>query len=329
MTQRYLRVAVDAHNREFAIIIGKVIYMFRVFKSRPILLLLFIVCVGVLIWLVRYWHWDDRLLFLWQERTTSVEQQEDSIWLPGYRAVIQAKPLAGLEKAETSGLSWSPLSNTLFTVTGRVPKLVELSLDGEILRVVELRGFSDPEGVEVLSDGRIAIIDERRGLLTAFYLPLDAQFIDGDTLPSINLAKVVAGNKGFEGVAWDERNQRIILAKERSPFGLFSLPFPDLEEGAEEPVQTLQELPSAQVFMRDFSSLAIDHRTGHLLVLSDESRMLLELDQQGNPVSFISLAMGFNGLTRSIKQAEGVAMDAQGTIYIVSEPNLFYVFKKQ
>ena len=81
--------------------------------------------------------------------------------------------------------------------------------------------------------------------------------------------------------------------------------------------------------MRDFSSLAIDQRTGHLLVLSDESRMLLELDPQGNPVSFISLAMVFNGLTRSIKQAEGVAMDAQGTIYIVSEPNLFYVFKKQ
>jgi uncharacterized protein YjiK len=80
--------------------------------------------------------------------------------------------------------------------------------------------------------------------------------------------------------------------------------------------------------MRDFSSLTIDQRTGHLLVLSDESRMLLELDELGNPVSFISLAMGFNGLARSIKQAEGVAMDGQGTIYIVSEPNLFYVFKQ-
>ncbi len=302
--------------------------MFKVFKSRTKLWVFGVACTGLIFSIMHYFHWDDRLLFLWQERNTSAQQQAESIWLPGYRAVIQAKPLAGLEKAETSGLSWSPLSNTLFTVTGRIPKLVELSLEGEVLRVVELRGFSDPEGVEVLSDGRIAIIDERRGELTAFYLPLDAQFIDGDTLPSISLGAMASGNKGFEGVAWDARNQRILLAKERSPFGLFSLPFPDAADSLEMPVFALQELPSAQVFMRDFSSLAVDQRTGHLLVLSDESRMLLELDEDGNPVSFISLAMGFNGLTRSIKQAEGVAMDAQGTIYIVSEPNLFYVFKK-
>ncbi len=303
--------------------------MLKVFRLRPKLWIALLLCVGFALALMRYLHWDDRLIFLWQEYNTSTQQQADSIWLPGYRAVIQAKPLAGLEKAETSGLSWSPLSNTLFAVTGRIPKLVELSLEGEVLRVVELRGFSDPEGVEVLSDGRIAIIDERRGQLTAFYLPLDAEFIDGETLSSISLGANAGGNKGFEGIAWDARNQRMLLAKERSPFGLFSLPFPDADVDIEGPDHALQELPSAQVFMRDFSSLAIDQRTGHVLVLSDESRMLLELDTEGNPVSFISLAMGFNGLTRSIKQAEGVAMDGEGTIYIVSEPNLFYVFKKQ
>lgn len=302
--------------------------MLKVFKSRSKLWLL-AACTALVVWLMHFFHWDDRLLFLWQEHKTSTQQQADSIWLPGYRAVIQAKPLAGLEKSETSGLSWSPLSNTLFTVTGRIPKLVELSLEGEVLRVVELRGFSDPEGVEVLSDGRITIIDERAATLTAFYLPLDAEFIDGAALPSISLAAMSGGNKGAEGIAWDARNQRMLLAKERSPFGLFSLPFPELADDLAPVVSVLEELPSKQIFMRDFSSLAIDQRTGHLLVLSDESRMLLELDEEGNPVSFISLAMGLNGLTRSIKQAEGVAMDVQGTIYIVSEPNLFYAFKKK
>lgn len=302
--------------------------MVKMLRSGSKSWLLFVAIIAVGVGLLRYFHWDERLWFLWQEHNTSAQQQADSVWLPGYRALIQAKPLEGLEEAETSGLSWSPLSNTLFTVTGKIPKLVELSLDGEVLRVVELRGFSDPEGVEVLSDGRIAIIDERRAQMKTFYLPLDAEFIDGDALQPINLGFTSAGNKGFEGIAWDVRNQRMLLAKERSPFGLFSLPFPEAAEDDSSITQSLQELSSSQIFMRDFSSLTIDQRTGHLLVLSDESRMLLELDELGNPVSFISLAMGFNGLARSIKQAEGVAMDGQGTIYIVSEPNLFYVFKQ-
>ncbi len=295
--------------------------MVKMLRSGSKSWLLFVAIIAVGVGLLRYFHWDERLWFLWQEHNTSAQQQADSVWLPGYRALIQAKPLEGLEEAETSGLSWSPLSNTLFTVTGKIPKLVELSLDGEVLRVVELRGFSDPEGVEVLSDGRIAIIDERRAQMKTFYLPLDAEFIDGDALQPINLGFTSAGNKGFEGIAWDVRNQRMLLAKERSPFGLFSLPFPEAAEDDSSITQSLQELSSSQIFMRDFSSLTIDQRTGHLLVLSDESRMLLELDELGNPVSFISLAMGFNGLARSIKQAEGVAMDGQGTIYIVSEPN--------
>lgn len=56
--------------------------------------------------------------------------------------------------------------------------------------------------------------------------------------------------------------------------------------------------------------------------------MLLELDENGEQVSFMTLLGGFNGLNNRVPRAEGVAMDDQGTLYIVSEPDLFYRFKK-
>ena len=81
--------------------------------------------------------------------------------------------------------------------------------------------------------------------------------------------------------------------------------------------------------MRDLSSLQYDARTGHLLALSDDSRLLVEMDTQGEPVSSLSLVGGQQGLKESVPQAEGIAMDEQGVIYLISEPNLFYTFEKK
>ncbi|MES2819085.1 MAG: SdiA-regulated domain-containing protein [Pseudomonadota bacterium] len=267
---------------------------------------------------------DARALFWLQEGSLSEEGREASIWLPGYTAVVQARSLAGLEGDETSGLSFNPVTGTLFTVTGKHPLLVELSLEGEVLRRIELIGFANPEGVEVMGDGRISIIDERRRQLTTFVLPDGAERIDASDLPRFDLGLDETGNKGFEGIAWDGRHQRLLLAHERNPLGLFSLPFPTADGAA----GLMTALPAGSLFIRDLSSLAVDPRTGHTLLLSDESRLLLEVDEQGEPVSFISLIGGLNGLDQAIRQAEGVAMDGAGNIYVVGEPNLFYVFSK-
>jgi uncharacterized protein YjiK len=294
---------------------------FGFIRLRHLLLLSLVVVTALLVSFLRL---DERAWFWLKEGQLSVAEQQASIWLPGYRLVVQGRPLAGLERDETSGLTYNPASDTLFTVTGKNPQLVELALDGQVLRRIPLSGFSDPEGVEVISGGRLAIIDERRRSLTAFTIDADTQSLDAADYPSFDLGFADAGNKGFEGIAWDALNQRVLLGKERGPLGLFSLPFPG-EDGA---VGVVQALPSKRAFVRDISSLSFDARTGHTLVLSDESRLLLELGAQGQPVSFISLIGGLNGLHRSIKQAEGVTMDAAGNIYIVGEPNLLYVFSK-
>ncbi|MDH4556290.1 DNA-binding protein [Pseudomonas sp. BN417] len=274
--------------------------------------------------LTRYMHWDDRALVWFGEQQLSQEQRAASIWLPGYKAVLQGKPLAGLENDETSDLAYNPVTGTLFTVTGKSPTLVELSRDGEVLRRIPLKGFSNPEGVAVLEGGHVAVTDERRRTLSIFELDPETRELSADSVPEFDLGFPDSGNKGFEGIAWDPAQGRLLLGKERGPTAMFSLG----SDGNQGLGAALRPLPSYGLGMRNLSALSIDPRTGHILVLSAQSNLLLELDEQGQPVSFISLMAGLNGLERNIPRAEGVAMDESGDIYVVSEPNLFYVFRK-
>lgn len=290
---------------------------------RPLALSLLLVTAALLL-AGHLLHWDDQLGLYWHEQRTSAQTRQDSIWLPDYQLTLETR-LAGLEEDETSGLTWSPLTGTLFTVTGQNPQLVEFTTSGVILRRIRLDGAADPEAVEALGDGRLAIVDERRHRLAVFHLAPGVERLDLDALPSYDLGFADSGNKGFEGLAWNPHTRRLLLAKEREPLGLFSLPFPG-EDGA---AGTLEPVPSGHLLVRDLSSVTIDPRSGHTLLLSDESRLLVELDLQGQPRSFIGLFGGLHGLAQGIKQAEGVAMDAAGNIYVVGEPNRFYVFSRR
>lgn len=275
--------------------------------------------------LINFLHWDDRTLLWFKERNLPGAERATSIWLPGYRATLQGKALAGLESGETSDLAYNPVTGTLFTVTGKHPTLVEISREGEVLRRIALSGFANPEGVAVLENGNVAVIDERRRNLSIFELnPLTRELNLADGKP-FDLGYPDAGNKGFEGIAWDPTQQRLLLGKERNPLAMFSLD----SNGKQLLSSALQPLPDYGLGMRNLSALSVDPRTGHILALSAQSNLLLELDRQGQPVSFISLLGGMNGLDRRIPRAEGVAMDEAGTIYMVSEPNLFYVFNKE
>ena len=143
----------------------------RISRFLRWLLLALILAAAVLALLARLFHWDDRARLWWKEAHTSEQARAESVWLPGYRAVIQGKPLkGGLEGQETSDLAYNPVTRTLFTVTGKKPLLGELSLDGEVLRVIPLLGLENPEGVAVLPNGNVAVTDERQNSLTIFHL---------------------------------------------------------------------------------------------------------------------------------------------------------------
>ncbi|MGY2188413.1 SdiA-regulated domain-containing protein [Pseudomonas sp. SDO5591_S426] len=268
-------------------------------------------------------HWDDRGMLWLQERFESTAERQESVWLPDYQAVIDAKPLPGLEKDEASDLAYDPQSKTLFSVMGKNPFLVELSLQGDVLRKMPLVGWSNPEGVTVLGNGLLAIVDERDHLITIVKVDADTRELNIANFPKYDLGPSKDQNKAFEAITWDSRNQQLLLGEERPP-ALFTW-----KGDGQKLIGDKQKLASDELDVRNLSALAIDPRTGHTLVLSADSHLLLELDEKGEQVSFMTLLGGFNGLKKTIPRAEGVTMDEAGTLYMVSEPNLFYRFEKQ
>ena len=252
-----------------------------------------------------------------------------SINLGEYQAVLQGQKIEGLED-DVSALTYDPLRKSLFTVTNKQAELVELSLDGRILRRIPLIGFGDAEAVEFIGPDTYVITDERQQRLIKVHVDDSTQVLDAAHAEQLTLGINLSGNKGFEGLAYDSVGKRLFVAKERDPMLIYEVRgFP--QSNPQQPYAThVVNNPrrDSRLFVRDLSSLQYDEHSGHLLALSDESKLLIELDVEGRPISTLSLKKGRHGLKKSVPQAEGVAMDDEGTVYVVSEPNLFYVFKK-
>lgn len=292
--------------------------------SRPLRLLVPAVVALLLLLAAYLMRWDARALLWLQEVQTTPAQQAAQVWLPGYRAVL-AREVPGFEKEEFSGLGYNPATDTLFAVSGKRPQLVELSLAGKVLRSIPIKGATNLEGVALLEDGHVAVLDERQRSLTIFRLDADTRELDrAQAVQRIELGTLGGPNKGFEGLAWDKRNQRLLLANEKNPLRLFSLACDGRQVRG--PLQALGDLDD---YITDVAGLSVDPRNGQLLALSQESHLLLGLDPQLQAQSFLALLPGLNGLTRRVPQAEGLALDNAGNLYVVSERNLFFAFQRE
>jgi uncharacterized protein YjiK len=245
--------------------------------------------------------------------------------LEDYCVDIDALPIAGIEK-NISGLSYHPGRNSLFAVINRPPQIAELTLDGRLERAVPVKGVEDLEGITHVRGDEFFIVDERLQQVIHLRVGEDSDEVDTQGRPRIGLAFDLAGNYGLEGVSWDHTRNRLFVVKEKRPLrlfeiaGLFDDRWLDLQ---------ISEWPLAGWIawcFRDLSSLSYHEASGNLLLLSDESRLVVELDPQRHPSGLMTLRRGRHGLKADVPQAEGIAVGASGEIFLVSEPNLFYRF---
>ena len=270
----------------------------------------------------------DMARFAYAVMIESAAEPGKGLGLARYRVTIEAKPLAGVPD-NASGLTYHPGHNALYSVVNRPPQILELSLAGELKRRITVLGVTDLEGITHVRDNAFFIADERSQQLIHVEIGDGQTVVDTRGRPRIGLAFDLAKNFGIEGVSWDHDRGRLFVVKEKRPLRLFELSgLPDLLDGRGLDLQIREWLPSGSNawLLNDLSSLTYHEATGHMLLLSDESRLVIELNGERKPVGMLTLHAGKHGLKRTVPQAEGIVVGPRGEVYLISEPNLFYRF---
>ena len=261
-------------------------------------------------------------------RFADFDGKQPALDLENHRVTIDAAVVEGIPD-NASGLTFHPARKTLFTVINKPAQVAELTTEGKLLRTIPLRGVSDAEGITYQEGNFFFIADEGKHQMVRIEIDDTTTEIDATNLPRFGLRIDAGRNVGYEGVSWDSDNNRMFFVKEKNPLRIFEI------SGLWEMLDTgkldlrinewLPESPS-NVMLRDLSSLTYHEESGHLFLLSDESRVLLEFDAAGDAIDMLVLRAGWHGLKRTIPQAEGVAIGSDRDVYILSEPNLFYRF---
>jgi uncharacterized protein YjiK len=245
--------------------------------------------------------------------------------LEDYCVGIDALPVAGIY-GNISGLSYHPGRNSLFTVINRPPQIAELTLEGGLKRAIPVRGVEDLEGITHMRGDEFFVVDERSQQVIHVRVGENAHEVDARSSPRVGLAFDLAGNYGLEGVSWDHTQNRLFVVKEKRPMRLFELAGLPGDRRADLQIGEWPLVGWIAWRLRDLSSLAYHEDSGNMLLLSDESRLIVELDPQRRPSGLMVLRRGRHGLRADVPQAEGIAVGARGEIFLVSEPNLFYRF---
>ena len=224
-----------------------------------------------------------------------------------------------------SGLTYHAERDSLFVVLDAPQRIVELGLDGSLKRKINLNKFDDTEGITWLGKNRFAVAEEARGNIVIVELEPKDGGVSWKKAGKLRTDIKVNLTNGLEGIAYDPLAKHFFVAREKRSPAVFKI-IPPKPESDAPPTSILMSIAGRG--LRDISGLHYDAKNERLLILSHESACVVEANKYGIETSRLLLRGGKAGLSRTIFKAEGVALDKRGTLYIVSEPNLLYVFKK-
>ncbi len=228
---------------------------------------------------------------------------------------------------EASAVTYARDRNSLFVVGDEGLGVVEFSLTGQTLGSMAFdwagtgSSNNDAEGLTYLGGGQLVVVDERPQYAYRFTYAAGATQALGST-PRVAITGNPAsvGNVGTEGISVDPRDGSFFSVKQDNPL---ELRYGSLDFATGTSTMSVQFTGAASLFgvnsFSDVQTLApVDSFAGqpaadNLLILSLDSRRLIEIDRAGNLLSSLDLS----GITA--QALEGVTVDELGTIYLVAE----------
>lgn len=234
---------------------------------------------------------------------------------------------------EASGVAYNSDTDNLFIVGDGARSVTQVSKTGVLIDTMTLApgAFTDPEGITYIGGGQFVFSEERDRQLVKF------TYAAGTVLTRANTRTVKIGttisNIGIEGLSWDPFTGGFICVKESSPIGVFQT-LVDFDAGtASNGSPTTQNStnlfnPSllgvtdlADVFaLANLPSLTNHPDNDHLLLISQENARILEVDRAGAIYSTLTIVSDpGNPLSAADQQHEGLTMDRDGILYVVSE----------
>ncbi len=262
-------------------------------------------------------------------------QAADSIQLNKYvvTGTYALDPLngtgAGISGLEASAVTYARDRGTLFFVGDEGRGVVEISRTGQTIgnNLFNWAGTgstnNDTEALTYLGNGRLVVGEERLQNAYSFDYVANAT-VNLASTPFVSFGPTI-GNVGIEGISYDPRNGGFVTVKQDNPAQLRifnSLPF--ATAAAADLVPNIAFSGTSALFglnsLSDVQTLApVDALLGtaaadNLLVLSLDSRKLIEIDRLGNIKSMLDLSgiVPFNAI-------EGVTIDENGVIYLIAE----------
>jgi uncharacterized protein YjiK len=240
---------------------------------------------------------------------------------------------------EASAVTYDWDTDTLFVVGDGGTSVVQVTKTGALIDSMTLAPgsspqgteFYDTEGVAYVGGGKFVIIEERyrQANLFTYHAGTTLHRTDAQT---VKLGTTI-GNIGLEGVTYDPPSGNYVFVKEKEPESIFltaidfaagtatnGSPTADESTNLFDP-SLVNTLDFSDVFaLSNLPSLAGDPTFNQLLIISQESGKIVQVDRSGNVKHTLTIVAD-SGDTISVPDMtmEGVTMDRDGKLYVANE----------